>query len=310
MLNTKSNFGRKAHGILFVFFAIALNFLASCAQVNDPISQDQLALELLNAGRYRDAAIVLESQIKEHPQNDQARLRLASAYAGEVGFNLVDAFAAFEPLIVFNPQDSRVPIVRAEPENSANQNSPTAVSNAEPTANEREKVKRFERNLLLTILDSEMATRVLFSLPYLSAESRSRISRSISVLRDIPAASPSYRMGLIYESVIQFLLFSNYMRDSLLGVATGEDQSTYSLKIYCGLDLRVFLQKLPLTLAHLRAGMKALNAAGSGSDGRFFQNVQKALRSIESLHQAYLQDGNLFTLAEISDRRLKESVCD
>jgi hypothetical protein len=117
-------------------------------------------------------------------------------------------------------------------------------------------------------------------------------------------------MGLIYESVIQFLLFSNYMRDSFLGVATSEEQSSYSMKMYCGLDLRIFLTNLPLTLAHLRAGMLSLSAAGSENDGRFFQNVQKALRSIESLHRAYLEDTGLFNIAEIADRKLKENVCE
>jgi hypothetical protein len=293
---------------LFCSFLIA----ASCARVEDPISQDQLALELLNAGRYSDAVIVLEGQVKENAGNGLARLRLASAYSGEVGFNLVDAFAAFEPLIAFDPKASRIPVVRNDQigGQATQSNQPVGVSDREPTAEEREKIKRFEKNLLVTILDSEMATRVLFSLPYLSEAGRSKVSRGIVVLRDIPQDSPSYRTGLIYESVIQFLLFSNYMRDSFLGVATSEEQSSYSMKIYCGLDLRIFLKNLPTTLAHLRAGMLSLNAAGSDNEGRFFKNVQKALRSIELLYRAYLDETGLFNIAEIADRKLKENVCE
>jgi hypothetical protein len=290
----------------------SLIMAASCTRVEDPISQDQLALELLNSGRYSDAVIVLEGQVKENPGDGLARLRLASAYAGKVGFNLVDAFAAFEPLIAFDPNASRIPVVRHDQiESKVSQSTqPIGVSGREPTSEEREKIKRFEKNLLVTILDSEMATRILFSLPYLSEAERSKVAKGIVVLREIPHDSSSYRMGLIYESVIQFLLFSNYMRDSFLGVATSEEQSSYSMKMYCGLDLRIFLTNLPLTLAHLRAGMLSLSAAGSENDGRFFQNVQKALRSIESLHRAYLEDTGLFNIAEIADRKLKENVCE
>lgn len=295
--------------IFFVLFC--LSFLA-CAKVEEPISQDQVALELLNTGRYSDAVVVLESQINNDPTNDLAKLRLASAYAGEMGFNLIDAFAAFEPLIRFDAKARQLPSPStiSPRTDEVNNSEPSRSSDAAPTDIERDQIKGFERNLMITILDSEMATRVLFNLPYLNESGRSKISRGLPVLRNIPESSPSFRMGLIYESVIHFLLFSNYMRDSFVGVANDSGQATYALSIYCGLDLRVFLKNLPMTFAHLRTGVAALRGAGADANGRFFANVDKSLSGIESLYESYRQSIDLFNVAEATDRRLKASVCE
>lgn len=306
----KLSFLKASLGKILSLWAVAL--LTHCSDVQAPVSDDQLAFELLNAGRYSEAAAVLERQIQANPQNAPARLRLASAYAGEIGFNLIEAFSAFEPLITFDPKAERVPKPRTETDDSASKPAPATpgVSTRDATQEERQKIKAFERNLLLTILDSEMVTRILFSLPYLGGDGRSKIARSIAVLREIPEDSSSYRVGLVYEAILQFLLFSNYTRDSFLGVANSPDQPTYPLKIYCGLDLREFLQNLPRSLQHLRAGLVALNQAGTNKETRFFKNVSQSLKAIDGLNNTYQEDTNLFTLAEIGNRGLKEDVCE
>jgi Tetratricopeptide repeat len=293
----------------FIHMTAVLLLSFSCGRIEDKVTDDQLVIELLNTGRYHEAARVLEAQISANPGNSLARLRLASAYAGESGFNLIDAYSAFEPLIAPGKEDPQ-----SKPQARTDSPSPSTTDSSRDSEStnddDRAKLKRFERNLLVSALDSEVLMKVLFNLPYLGDDKRDLIMKAISVLEKIPKDYNQVRVSQIYQGVLQFLLASNFMRDGFVGITNAPNERNAALTIYCGLDLKAFLHALPPTIGHLTASLSAVASAGSDQNSRFFGNAARALKSASSLQTFYLEESNIFNLAEAGNRTFKDRLCE
>jgi hypothetical protein len=293
----------------FVSLLVTIGMMTSCARVEEPVSTEQRVNELLNAGRFDEAISVLEGVIRENPEDHAARLRLASAYAGSVKFNLIDTFEAFEPLIDYTPSTKKAPQVSVPESEIAAMPESEFRDGTIANMDIRLRIKKFERNLLISIYDAESLTQIMFRLPYLGISERVKIAKAIKILEPVPEGEKSFTVATVYRGVLHFVTFSNYFRDSMSSVANDNDTDGLPLKIYCGLNMSAFSTNIRPALSHLEGGLLSLNRAGSKSEGRMYRNVESGLRSLKGVQSSIDADPDFLHLADVVHRTFKDDLC-
>ena len=235
--------------IAFVL-AVSLNGCKEKTEETDAIGN---ARHLLNKRSYEEAIDFLTIELanesttnlnneKRKSQTSEMRLLLASAYAGSVGLDLIDSYAAFEEVIFKDALVSKKKNSQLnEPFNEQKSASVDSIKLDEaPNPSEkdlaleilgRQKAEQEIFSFLETLLSS---TKIIFGLKWIPPSDRVKILRGAQQLDLIPKDDKYYRTASIYRFILFSDLFMSTLRDSL-----GDPKGTFdtSTALFCGLNI-------------------------------------------------------------------------
>lgn len=280
-------------------------WIGACGTTKEPVSKGEIAAQLLNSGRYEEAIVFLEQELVLSPDDDQMKLRLASAYAGSVGFNLIDGFSALEPVLNERPK-GRTPDKRIATRAALLEENSSPTSSPTPLIKE---VERVERSLFHMAHESEVTLKVLTKLPYLHGVARDRLTRGIGILQTIPPSSASFVSGELYRGILSILQFLNLFRDSIGDFATNSDQDLSALTLYCSLKIQPFLRRVAPSLQHLTTAIDAFHGAGHSRDHGSVEGLRTFRDQLQTIVRWSESNRSLLATLDAANEASKKELC-
>jgi len=228
---------------------VMVTFLESCKEKTEETDAIGNARHLLNKRNYQEAIDLLTvelapetktnlSEEKRNFQKNEMRLLLASAYAGSVGLDLIDSYAAFEDVLFKDALVSQKKSSLLGDENATSaasmkleQVSKSSEDSMVTEILDRQKAEREIFSFLETLLSS---TKIIFGLKWIPPSDRVKILRGAQQLDLIPKEDKYYRTASIYRFILFSDLFMSTLRDSLGDPKAVLDNSK---GIFCALNI-------------------------------------------------------------------------
>lgn len=249
--------------------------LGGCNGVTEKIDEKEYAKELLNQGKFQQARSLLQNLHKNHPNDGEVSVLLASAFAGEAGLNVVDAWRMFEPMVF---GDKVMKLQGGEPAGSENEEKLTA----DPAEFEKETYK------FLTSLAKDF--NVLGRMPLTSLAGRSEVNEGIHVLDTVTSTSPEYGRAKLYSVFLNLFQFSGVLRASF---PSSSDAREYDLQIVlCNFNPTVFFQNLDLGLTYVNKAVTDIKLASEVMNFRKELKIESLEKSLVTLH-SYKERGDV-----------------
>ncbi|MBP9706936.1 MAG: hypothetical protein KBD78_04780 [Oligoflexales bacterium] len=192
-----------------------------CKTTEDTVTQRERADELLNQRRYQDARTIYISFYEKNKSDEELPILIASAYAGEAGLDVVNAFEFIKPLL--SDKNSKI-------------------KQAMKNANSAESVNK-NNKLIISYLDllSEFF-RISGSYPYIKGLERTYLVEAILYVGSIGKASRFYKRAKGLSLLLNITQMLNFLKDAFPG-STVENRSDFNY-IICNVDLKAFKEMI------------------------------------------------------------------
>lgn len=288
---------------VFILF-LAIPLFCQCKEISEKPDALGNAKHLLNKGRYEEAITLLAGEVQKEKVSSEARVVLASAYAGSVGFNILDSFEAFQELFF------KVPLLSSKKKSASLVDSESAnfrLENVEPVAKEEVILDRIKAEHEILSLLSSMVTgsKVIMGLKWIPPEQRVRILRAAQQIDLIPKDDPQYRSASIYRLIIYADLFMSTFRDSLSDPSETFDSPA---KFYCQLDISKMAEKI----AKLRIQVSTMDLIASEiSQDTIEKNsgLKKLTETIGRLQRFFSSNRSPAIRSYFSNGVLRNEIC-
>ena len=266
----------------------------ACAKIEESVSRKDEAVEMLNERRYDEAIVALRALDAAHPEDDEIKIFLASAYVGASGFDVVTAFDAFAPMLAGKTQ-----------KNSAEKPSGFGLIDDPAAAPAQD----FERTAINLLDEASRSFRSFVTVPFVPKAERPQIVEALAVLARVPAKSPQMRTARMYASVLNLLQFINYFRDTLgpLAQQVGGDMSLAAMA--CALDAPLLLESLETLGRYLSASIDELALAFAGAPRRPPTDLTALKGKLEAARVRLATGSEAANVAEVAMAALKTSFC-
>ena len=228
---------------IFILF-LAIPLFCQCKEISEKPDAVGNAKHLLNKGRYEEAITLLADEVQKEKVSSEARIVLASAYAGSVGFNILDSFEAFQELFF------KVPLLSSKKKSASlvdSESTKFRLENVESVQSQPTKEEvildriKAEHEILSLLSSMVTGSKVIMGLKWIPPEQRVRILRAAQQIDLIPKDDPQYRSASIYRLIIYANLFMSTFRDSLSDPSESFDSPA---KFYCQLDISKMAEKI------------------------------------------------------------------
>lgn len=259
-----------------------LALASSACSVEESVSEKELAKDLLNKGRYDQAIAVLKPEVEARP-DAEGRILLASAYAGSVGFNVIAAFALFEPLLFDRP----------------------GVSLTQDAGTSADDDLIRETYLFLDSYSKTFGT--ISGVPHVAAESRGRLVAAIDQLHAVDSGAAEFGKARAYAGVLQALQFLNYMRDSIAASADGRPLSFMDL--VCRLDIRGFSDDVDITIGYFVQALADLETAHVAQGRPFAPRIADFKGRAETLRDGLKENTSRLGELDVAFTSSKAAYC-
>ena len=223
-------------GVLLLFSNLSCGTKAVVVQ--SPLTE---SYALLNEGQNAKAIKLLEKELARHPDNDEVRLVLASAYAGEAGVDVITIYDSFKDLLFAKPLKNS--ILQGPEESSRPADGPVPIAAVKPKANAASEnkdeiqtpVKKFSHEIYQFLDSLQRALGYIEKFPRVTANELPLIARALQLLD----AHAWQKDVTFYRAFLRVL----YLKESYLEKITNDEHFGTSEWI-CTLDLRKFGEEL------------------------------------------------------------------
>lgn len=304
-LKNNSRFTRQISIAFLITFGIGS--LASCRKVVEDATEDEVITYYLNHQRYEEAITLLKPRIGRKSDDSSDRILLASAYAGSVGINIIDCFEALKPKLFDQGGDDKseqgsLAFSSAHLADESDNKEVEVVTTQESTL-------QAEKELLKFTQQGSDFLDMAVKLPDIPLEKRFRILYGIKTLQDMSSDSKSYVIGRLYTAILSVVQFLNYFRDALPHAGSHAIEAPFR-RIYCGLDLRIFLQNISISSTYLSLAFEGFNDARRRSNNPTYENLQIASETLRRLNGRLAENADLADLTIIAHNSHKHEYCE
>jgi len=216
-----------------------------CQETTEVVTDKQHAEDLLNQNRYSQAKDILKQLHTENPTDDKVAVMLATAYAGSVGLNVIDAWRMFEPMFFQEYSAKLLADSREDPEN---------------------KSEHFEKETYKFFASLAKDFNILGRLPKLDRTGRVEINEALLVLTTVTGDKPNFLRAQLYSVFLNLFQFSGVLRDSFPNLPEGTEFEFAS--IVCEFNPSLFFQNIELGLTYLTNAASSMESVGSSSSLR------------------------------------------
>lgn len=197
--------------------------ITSCGKQQTKATQLEEAYSLLDAGDNLKAIVVLEKEVKAHPnESDEARTLLASAYMGAIGIDIFSIFDSFQEFIFKKSLKDQFFAKKSEDSDSQNDEDSETILSASShfelnevlkrTKTEDEKVKKFIRELDKSLVIVQKFSLYFNRFPQVASQNWPLIE---SALYQLSLVKPSSDL-FVYQLFIRLLYLKSYINVQFL----------------------------------------------------------------------------------------------
>lgn len=274
--------------------SLLFHLAIACGKVEAPVSRKDEAVEALNARRFEDAISILSELHAENQADGEISYLLATAYAGSTGFNVVDAFEAFEPALFKSHEAKKKGAELVEEQTAAND---LAVYRTD-----------LEKSSVRFLQQVSLNFATLADIPYVESARRERLVEALLLVDKIDKGNLYYVRGRAYGSLLNALQFLNYVRDAVQS-ALVKDSVTF-LDLVCALQVRIFLENLEISTGYLLNSIADLNLAFKAHEKTVPENLSLLKDAATHVQQVYQQNKGRFSEADLLFEATKKAYCD
>lgn len=276
---------------------ILLFAMLACQKVEDRVDAKEQAIDHLNQRRYDQAIELLLKILQEKPADSEIKVLLASAYSGSTGFNVIDSFEAFRPLLFRKTSLSPSHGLQTEEH---------AASASEGATDAR--MHALER-ASLRFLDSFTSTlRTIVHIPHTPLAARPRLVEALMLLSTVGTEDNSGVKARSYAALLNALQFINYTRDALPGLVV-EDTNLSFVDAVCALDTHTFLENLEVSTTYLLNSVTDLNAAYKAQSRNLTPALVRIKEAAASVQTVYEQHKGTLNDADLAFSATKAAYC-
>lgn len=297
-----------------VSFCLVFAHLVGCRQEIQEVSRDDAIRYYLNQRNYEQAIGLLKEKLILNPDDDGAKIQLASAYSGSVGINTIDCFDVLKPKLFDQPLASKALSLR---QSGLTGLTGDTVFNMDEKSTSREQrqqdaIKTIEKELLRFATQASDALDIAFRLPHTPLADRERIMLSMNLLADIKAGSEHYLTAQLYQGILAMIQFVNYLRDAVPPRmnASPERVTKWYQSLYCQLDLAILMPNLSQSINFLTVAFASLTNAGRSSENPVYTNLVESTTALTTMNRIYISNLDLFEFADWSARATKGRFCE
>jgi len=267
----------------------------ACGRIEDPVKPKDEAIELLNARRYPEAVAMLKDLVARDPADHHLRILLASAQSGSVGFDVVAAFTAFEPLLKPRPRGA-----------SLTTDLGTAAP-AEPAVEPETEVREaFEKAVVKLVNSAENSADVMTKIPHVERSRRQPLVDAALALGLVPEASVYHRPARAYSAVLYALQSLSFLRDSFPGLPVG----SYSGRdLLCHLDVRLLVENVGASASYLEAAVADV-AAIEGKDEKLESRILRLKERLAAVRDFLRKHKNRLNVSDLTIKAAESAYCD
>lgn len=259
--------------------------LISCRRVNEGTDVVGTALHLLNESRYDEAIGLLRPAVEKTPGNSDARLVLASAYAGSVGFNLIDSYSSFEKLLFDKPL--------------------IAANLTSPPSQHLQEILKAEHELISFLEELQEGATVIFGLPWVAPERRGRVLHAVVALEAIQKNDPNFHRSAVYRSMLFSLLFLNTLRDSL---PAPSEMPKSSIGFFCAINMWRLVENVTRMRRLLSYTLAAVHDVYPEPE-KAPPALDKIRKSLERMREILDRNRNVTAITTLAHGALRNEIC-
>jgi len=273
-----------------------------CGTIEKPATDKQQAKQLLNEGKYSAAIQILEELNTEKNRDYEVNLLLASAYAGDSAFNIVDSFTTFKPFIDSITNSANLVQSEEQSGESGDSSQPKIIEDDTVTA---DAFKDVERKLVSIVSGFSGNFQTFQKIPYIIGKERTKVVESIIILKQIPKESSYFARSKSYSAILNILQFLNYLRDSV----DQPQKNQEPIQLLCNLDLFDFAKNADRSLIYLVDAVDDLEQAYKPSGKKMPKGLIEIRAKSKVVAAAFIKNKEKSDTSEIVSNFSKQTLC-
>ncbi|MBF0443039.1 MAG: hypothetical protein HQK54_14120 [Oligoflexales bacterium] len=229
-----------------LFIAAVCGGLSACRTIQEEMTVREQGISYLNERQYDKAIILFNEIVDKDPLDHEARIYLASSYAGLSKFDIIDSFEGFKDML-FPKTATPMSLIQDENKNAvplAGTEKPYALTGGNTV------LKELSGRLDDYIEDAYIALKFISKFSHPSLEERRYIDEAVMHLQKIPIESNYFLRANLYMVILYVYQSLNYFRDMFAFKL--ESDGKWDLKVFaCSIRPAGFADNVESTVRYL-----------------------------------------------------------